>query len=167
MVMARSAKAQLTKVKVALPFGIGEAEWGPDTSERDAAWSLYVELVTRVAVQPLPEGQGVSREVLSSLHSLFGATRTILRQAGPGVGAKVPSVGGIAVRVLNVGLRPFLSKWHPRLLQWESERSSTTSIPVHEAAWPERAEFEAELIALRQNLEAYAIALGRIAGVQE
>ncbi|RQH25906.1 hypothetical protein D4Z78_01585 [Okeania hirsuta] len=45
--------AVLKKVSVSLPFGLGSAEWEADLTERHAAWSLYVELVTRISVQPL------------------------------------------------------------------------------------------------------------------
>jgi hypothetical protein len=37
--------AKLKKVSISLPFGIGSAEWEADTTERKAAWSLYIELV--------------------------------------------------------------------------------------------------------------------------
>lgn len=90
----------------------------PDPTTRKAAWELYVELVTRVAIEPLQLNHGLLRESLSSLYSLFPTTRQILRQAGPGVGASRHSVGGIAIAVLNKGLRPFLAKWHPLLLVW-------------------------------------------------
>ena len=51
--MPRRDSTVLKKVSVSLPFGIGSPEWEADPTERRAAWSLYVELVTRVAVQPL------------------------------------------------------------------------------------------------------------------
>lgn len=53
--MPRFDPAKLKKVSVSLPFGIGSAEWEADPTERRAAWSLYVELVTRIAVQTLVE----------------------------------------------------------------------------------------------------------------
>jgi hypothetical protein len=40
--------AVLKKVSVSLPFGIGSAEWESDDTGLRAAWSLYVELVTRI-----------------------------------------------------------------------------------------------------------------------
>jgi len=113
--VSKSDPAKLTKVSIKLPFGIGGAEWEADSTERRAAWSLYVELVTRVAVQTPELDIGLSREALSSLYSLFGSTRQILRDAGPDVGCSRESVGGIAIAVLNLGLRPFVSKWHPVL----------------------------------------------------
>ncbi|MEA5504533.1 hypothetical protein VB735_15695, partial [Halotia wernerae UHCC 0503] len=43
-----------------------------------------------------------------TVYSLFGTTREVLKVAGSDVGAARDSVGGIAIAVLNNGLRPFL-----------------------------------------------------------
>ena len=75
--------AVLKKVSVSLPFGLGSAEWQSDDTQRRAAWSLYVELVTRIAVQSLELDEGLLREALNSLYSLFGTTRQVLKDAGP------------------------------------------------------------------------------------
>jgi hypothetical protein len=56
-------------VTVSLPFGIGSASWEADPTERHAAWELYIELVTRIAVQPIGEELGTLREALNSLLS--------------------------------------------------------------------------------------------------
>jgi hypothetical protein len=160
-------KARLTRVKVGLPFNIGEAEWTPDNAERDAAWRLYVELVTRIAVEQLPDEHGVLREALESLYALFGTTRQILKDAGPEVGASIPSIGGLAIRVLNRGLRPFLTKWHPLLLTWEAQRPADRSISEHENSWQREKEFRADLAKLRKELASYAHALGVAAGVED
>ena len=120
--MPKNNPAQLTEVSVSLPFGIGSATWVTDPTERRAAWELYVELVTRIAVQHLDSEAGLIREALNSLYNLFAPTRDILRKAGPNVGASKESVGGIAIAVLNNGLRPFLTKWHPLLHEWEAQR---------------------------------------------
>jgi hypothetical protein len=157
--------AVLKKVSVSLPFGIGSAEWETDKAERKAAWSLYVELVTRVAIQPLETDQGLLREALTSLHSLFGTTREILKEAGPDIGASRNSVGGIAIAVLNKGLRPFLAKWHPQLQAWEAKRPPTLSYKEHEKNWAEESTIYSDLDILRQELDRYANALAIIAGV--
>jgi hypothetical protein len=94
--MAKPAPAALKSVTVSLPYGIGSASWEADPTEQYAAWELYIELVSRVAVQSLSAEQGTVREAMNSLYSLFGSTREILRKAGPKVGASHESVGGIA-----------------------------------------------------------------------
>jgi hypothetical protein len=157
--------AKLTKVSLSLPFGMGKAEWESDPAERKAAWALYVELITRVAVQE-PEGDSwVCREALSSLYSLFDSTRGILREGGPTLGGTRNSVGGIAIAVLNRGLRPFLSRWHPALLAWEAQRGAQTGVLEHEANWPEAARFRSEMQTLRGELRLYCQALATICGV--
>ncbi|MEH2102831.1 MAG: hypothetical protein V7K76_24415 [Nostoc sp.] len=165
--MPKFDPARLKKVSVSLPFGIGSAEWDADPTERRAAWSLYIELVTRIAVQPLETDQGLLREALNSLYSLFGTTREILKQAGPDVGASHDSVGGIAIAVLNHGLRPVLAKWHPRLQTWEAQRPAHLSLKDHEHNWTEQKNLRAELESLRLDLEQYAHALAVIAGVKD
>jgi len=110
------AKPKLTKLELSLPFGIGKAEWQPDPIERKAAWALYVEMVTRIAVEQVPDDEGSIAEALASLYTLFDTTRAVLREAGPAVGVGVDTLGGIAIAVLNKGLRPFLSHWHPLLM---------------------------------------------------
>lgn len=156
-----------TKLTVKLPFNLGELEFEPDEVEQRAAWNLYVELSTRIAVQPLGLDEGILGEALSSLHSLFATTREVLKEAGPDVGASPDSVGGIALAVLNYGVRPFLAKWHPRLQAWETERPAGVSLQEHEAQWAEGLQLRAALKALRNDLDLYARALGRIAGVEE
>ncbi|MBD2250324.1 hypothetical protein [Nostoc parmelioides] len=160
-------RVSLETVSLSLPFGIGSMSWKVNTTEQKAAWSLYVELVTRIAVQPLALDQGLVREAMNSLYSLFGTTREILKAAGPDVGASRDSVGGIAIAVLNNGLRPFLSKWHPLLQAWEARRPVGVSPKEHEQSWSEEATARGELEALRVGLEQYAQALATIAGVGE
>jgi hypothetical protein len=83
---------QVKQVNVELGWGPAKVSgvWEPESAERDAAWELYVELVTRVAVVPLGPGEGVLREALGSLYSLFGSTRDILRRGGPAVARPAP-----------------------------------------------------------------------------
>jgi hypothetical protein len=165
--MAKQDPAKLKKVSVNLPFGIGGAEWVADETERKAAWSLYVELVTRITVQSLEADQGLLREALNSLHSMFAITRQILREAGPDVGISSASVGGIAIAVLNKGLRPFLSKWHPLLQTWEAQKPPTISPKDHEKNWSLEPQMRQELLLLGKGLEQYAEALSEIVGVEE
>ena len=79
--MPKKDPAVIKQVTVSLPFGIGSASWESDQTERRAAWELYIELVTRIAVQPLATKEGLMREALNSLYNLFGSTREILRKA--------------------------------------------------------------------------------------
>lgn len=136
---------------------------------QQVAWELYVELVTRVAVAELRAGQGLLREALTSLHSLFATTRAILRRHGPGVmraaGAEPSEVYGQAMAVLNDVLRPLLSEWHPRLLDHESQRPAGLSAAEHERAWEWNDELREALARSRVRLDEHARRLAAAAGV--
>lgn len=158
-------KVKATKLTVNLPFGLGEIEFEPDEVQKRAAWELYVELSTRIAVQPLAAEEGLVREALSSLHSIFHITREILREAGPSVAQGANSLGPVAIEVLNQGLRPFLTKWHPTLLAYEQMCPDEVDMRNHELQWEKAPEFWEELKELQEQMRIYLNALGKIAGV--
>jgi len=159
-------KIKASKLTVNLPFNLGHLEFEPDEVQQRAAWELYVELSTRIATQPIAPGEGLLREALTSLYSLFDATRDVLRRAGPSVATGPNSLGPVAVDILNKGLRPFLAKWHPLLQSWEQTRISTVSPINHERSWEKEAELREELENLRAELTIYCDALAMIAGVK-
>lgn len=158
-------------VSISLPFGLGglQGTWEPDESERKAAWEMYVELVTRITVVELGPDEGLLREALSSLYSLFDTTRSILRTHGPGVaqakGNGSYSFGLLAVVILNDVVRPVLAKWHPLLLDYESTRPDTHSQTEHEDAWKHNGELRAVLTDVRGVLAQYSELLASVAGV--
>jgi hypothetical protein len=164
--MAKKDKVKATKLEIGLPFDLGKLVLEPDEAQQNAAWELYVELTTRIAVQTLGEDEGLVREALSSLYSLFDITRDILRRAGPRVAQGKQSLGPVAIDVLNVGLRPFLSKWHPLLQTYEAKRPDDVSPREHEDNWEYIVEAREELEKLRRELSTYADALAKIAGIE-
>jgi hypothetical protein len=163
----RRVAAKLVKVTVKLP-GI-EGKWEADRNQQLASWEMYIELVTRISVQPLGDSEGTFREALSSLYVLFGETRRILRTYGPGVAKpehkKYISFGAISVDVLNVWLRPFLSKWHPLLLDHEAHKPADRSAPDHEKDWASVKDARAALRELQGKLVLYADLLAEVSGV--
>ena len=156
--------------KLGLP-GVGEVSgsWEPDVNEREAAWEMYVELVTRISVADLGPDEGLLREALTSLYALFGITRGILRAHGPVVaqpkGNGSLSFGYLAVAVLNTVLRPVLAHWHPVLLDYENENIAKVSAVKWEADWEHNAALRAVLAERRATLIAYADLLAHVAGV--
>ncbi len=146
-----------------------EGVWEPDEAEREAAWEMYVELVTRVPIVPLDSNEGIVREALTSMYSLFDTTRKILREKGPDIakpkGQGNLSFGFLAVIILNRVIRPILAKWHPLLQEYESKRPGTVSIVEHERQWEYYAELRQVINDAREPLVAYANILAKVAGV--
>ena len=149
-----------------LPFGLGGLEFEANEVEQRAAWSLYVELMTRTTIQSLDTHEGLLREVLNSLYSLFELIREILREAGPAVAHGPDSFGPVAITVLNKGLRPFNSKWHPLLQAHEKERPPDVPPSEHERNWECYQEMRQELVELQKQIEIYADVLAEIAGAK-
>ena len=169
--MAKGAPAKLKGVKVKLktPLIDLEGAWEADENEQRAAWELYVELITRIAVEELKPEEGLLREALSSLYSIFLETREILKTYGPAVarpkGKGNFSLGFLAVSVLNSVLRPFLAYWHPRLLDYEHSRRGDISVFEHECAWDRNKELRASLEKIQDTLLQYSLLLAEVAGV--
>ena len=70
----------LEKVRLNLPVVGLEIDLTQD--DQDAAWELYVEMLTRIVTQPLPAESGDELAALDSVYSLFPTTREILRTRG-------------------------------------------------------------------------------------
>lgn len=163
------SRPEQVTVQLSIPF-VGQISgvWTPADAERRAAWELYVELVTRIAVVDLGPREGLLRDALSSLYSLFGTTRDILRRHGPEVaprrGSGEISFGVLAVLVLNGALRPLLAHWHPALASWEAGRAPGADPVEHERSWSEAERLREELTTTRRVLTDLADLLAEVAG---
>ena len=142
-------KYNLDGVKINLK--IVEAEISFDRADKDAAWELYVEMLTRIVTQPLPSNDGDEKKALESVYSLFPTTREILRRRG----RTTIHFSKIAIPVLNQVVRPFTAKWHR-----ESLSSTFTSKEKRE-------EFRQELASLQDKLRNYNRMLAEIADVED
>lgn len=119
--------------------------------DRDAAWELYVEMLTRIVTQPLPSKVGDEKTALNSVYSLFPTTREILRRRG----RNTIQFSKVAIPVLNQVVRPFTAKWH----------GVSLSRAFKDAG--KREEFRKELAALQKDLRNYNHMLAEIAGVED
>ena len=96
----------MTSLKISAPFL--EMEWKPQDEDKAAAWELYIELLTRIATQPLDAEHGDEKTALDSVFSLFAITRQVLKNNT----RNCIEFTKIAIVVLNQVVRPFTAKWH-------------------------------------------------------
>ena len=122
-----------------------------EQADEDAAWELYVEMLTRIVTQPLPAEVGDEKTALDSVYSLFPTTREILRRRG----RSTIQFSKIAIPVLNQVVRPFTAKWHREYL-----------LDVFEDSGKCR-EFRDELEVLQKDLRNYNRMLAKIAKVED
>lgn len=139
----------LTSLRVNLNFM--EMEFTPTQDDREAAWEMYVEMITRIVTQPLQSEHGDEKTALSSIFSLFPSTREILRARG----RKAQSFTKIAVVVLNQLVRPFTARWHKLSLEGAFDDPQTCR------------EFRKELGDLQADLRRYAALLADLAEVED
>lgn len=132
-------------------MGFLKTEWEPQVSDAEAAWEMYVELLTRIATQPLPDDTGLEASALDSVYSLFGITRRIIREYGR------DSIGfaKIAIIILNQVIRPFTARWHKLADEGAFENKEQCLL------------FREELKELQLMLGSYMGMLAEIAGVEE
>lgn len=134
------------------PEDMTEAELNELTDRnKEAAWAMYVQMLTRITTQPLPDEDGDEQTALDSVYSLFATTRDILTECG----REAPEFSKLAVLILNQKIRPFTAKWH---------------VPSIEGAFedPEKCkEFRQDLEERRGILCGYMAALAALAGVED
>ena len=139
---------EMTSLKINLEFL--EMDFAPNTSDQDAAWEMYIELLTRVTTQHLEPAHGDENTALESVYSLFDLTRSIIRTHS----RDCMEFTKIAVVVLNQRARPFTAKWHPRLIAGDLGES-------------DRSLFRTELRELQTDLRNYTRLLAELAGVED
>lgn len=163
------ARLSATKVGINLGFLSISSNWEIDDVQKKASWEMYVELVTRITTAPLHKEEGLLREALTSLYSLFGTTREILKKYGPAIAKpgnpEDITFGHLAVAILNKIVRPVLAKWHPVLTDWEAQKPENKSTTDHEKAWVHNDALRAEINQIREQLIEYADVLAEVAGV--
>lgn len=139
----------LTGLRINVPFM--EMEWKPSDPDKEAAWDLYVELLTRITTQPLPDEDGVEQTALDSIYALFSITRETLKDHG----RSCIQFAKIAIVVLNQVVRPFTAKWHRK-----SQNGAFAS--------PDDCQqFRQELQVLQTQLRNYTRLLAELAGVED
>ncbi len=137
--------------KVRLNLNAVQFEVSFQETDKDAAWDLYVEMLTRIVTQPLPPEAGDEQAALESVYSLAPATRDILRHHGR---ASI-QFSKVAVPVLNQIIRPFTTKWHRESLAGTFDQEAN------------RMQFREELGRLQAELRNYNRMLAEIAGVED
>lgn len=132
-----------------LKVGFLEMDWQPQPEEQQAAWELYIELLTRVTTQEASAGHEAA--ALASIHKLFGVTRQLLKEKG----RKSETFAKIAIVILNQKIRPFTTGWHKQMLEGGFDDADTVR------------RFWRELRPVQQTLCGYAGMLAEIAGVED
>lgn len=152
-------------------FDIDEAEFGignqrirlrPNSVDQQIAYKIWVELSTRKIGLPIDLNDDVVVEIYDSWYNFFSVTRDLIKDV-PVAKLRDDSTQKIirlSIEVLNVGLRPHLTKWQARFRRWyakrisEPEYSDMTPQEIQKE-FPQFEEMSEELVAVNERLVRY------------
>jgi hypothetical protein len=144
--------------------------WRPNEAERQASWETVVEFATRITLVPLRKNEGLLSEALSSLFTVFGEVREVLRRNGPDLALDRRgelSYALLAGHLLNQILRPVTAYWHPRLDQWLETRPDGMGQLEREQGWPDHEDLFQLLTDIREPLGGLARVFAEASGSEE
>lgn len=119
--------------------------WKLPIQGQEAAWELYIEVITRTLTADLQDDLGNDIAALNSVFTLFETTREVLRRRG----VRAQALAKVIIPILNQVVRPFTTKWHGQ---------------VSENINPE---FRKDLQTVRAALQGYTAILAHLAGVED
>ena len=122
-----------------------EMEWRPQEADRDAAWDLYIQLLTRLSSQ---SGEIDEKEELQRIYAMFNVIRDIIMRHG----RDCIEFSKIAILFLNQVIRPFTAKWHKILVLDDSFDKNS---------------FRTELSIIQAELNKFTHMLAEMAGVED
>lgn len=148
--------------------GVGQVELTPNTQDLKIAHQIWTELVTRKVAIPIDPEHDVIHEIYDSWYHLFGRVRLLI--------ADIPATQihdhestnllvDIAVKTLNEGLRPHLTRWQARYRHWyKNTREKNPSLSPQELqqTYPHYDDLMTDMRVVNKQLEEYAVELKKL-----
>ncbi|WP_319413374.1 hypothetical protein [uncultured Cohaesibacter sp.] len=150
-------------------LGIGDykVSFKPNETDRQIAYSIWVELSTRKIGLPIDVEDDVIAEIYDSWYSFFGVTRELIKDI-PVSKVRNDSTGKIielSIEVLNGGLRPHLTKWQARYRHWyqgQMEKREDASPQELQKKFPDYDALCADLLTINNRLITYRVKLNEL-----
>ncbi|CAN0339518.1 unnamed protein product, partial [Chrysoparadoxa australica] len=143
--------------------------------DRQCAWELYTEIITRLAIHGRSNGTSdllsqfegeIYIESLNSMYSFFCEMRGIMRKFPVGKIEKADEyhLGKFTCSIMNDVLRPFLEKWQGKYRHWYSieEKKKPGDSPFEiQSKFPELNEFLTDWFNVRYVMKETANTLAK------
>jgi hypothetical protein len=152
-------------------FEIDEAEFGignqklrlkPNITDKQIAYKIWVELSTRKIGIPIDLENDVIYEIYTSWYNFFSVTRDLIKDVPVSRFQRkdTEKIIRISIDVLNIGLRPHLTKWQARYRKWyenqlKKEENSDLSPQEIQKRYPHLMELEKDLLEVNSRLIGY------------
>ncbi|WP_194856926.1 hypothetical protein [Alloalcanivorax venustensis] len=152
-------------------FEIDEAEFGignqkvklkPNITDKQIAYQIWVELSTRKIGIPIDLEDDVVYEIYASWYNFFSVTRDLIKDVPVSRFQRkdTEKIIRISIDVLNIGLRPHLTKWQARYRRWYEKQlgkddNSDLSPQEIQKGYPNLGELADDLLEVNKRLIEY------------
>ena len=158
-------KKSLTIDEVNLGIGNSSVKISYSKKDQEIAYKLWVELSTRKIGLRFDKENDVIKEVYDSWYTFFETARELLKDIP---GNRIPYSGDLielTEKVLNIGLRPHLTKWQAKYRRWyeeELKRDGGTPQDIQKK-YPEYNALVEDLLETNEKMIEYKNLMKRIA----
>lgn len=152
-------------------FEIDEAEFGigdqkiklkPNLTDKQIAYKIWVELSTRKIGISINLDDDVIYEIYNSWYSFFSVTRDLIKDVPVSRFQRkdTEKIIRISIDVLNIGLRPHLTKWQARYRRWyegqlDKDDNSDLSPQEIQQRYPYLEELSRDMLEVNRRLIGY------------
>lgn len=143
-----------------LGLGDHKVSFKPNDTDRQIAYSIWVELSTRKIGLPIDAEDDVIAEIYDSWYAFFAVTRELIKgiPVSKVRGTSTSKIIDLSVEVLNEGLRPHLTKWQARFRHWyerQMENKSDAEPQELQKNFPAYDELVEDMMAVNKRLILY------------
>ncbi len=139
----------------------------PNHDTARIAHQIWTELQTRKAVLPLDEENDVILEIYNSCYTLFSITRNLIKKIPAehiSTNKNTEKLVNLMVDVLNLGIRPHLTRWQARFRTWMKHNNDPSLSPQElQKKFPEHNALIKELKKVNLELKKFSDLLYKLA----
>lgn len=163
--MKYTNKKSIMVDEVNLGIGSSSVKLSYSKKDQEIAYKIWVELSTRKIGLYFDKENDVIKEVYDSWYEFFGIARELLKDIPPNQIAYSMELIELTEMVLNVGLRPHLTKWQAKYRKWYDEQLENNIETPQEIQkkYSEYAALVADMLEVNKRMIEYKKLMKRIA----
>jgi hypothetical protein len=134
----------------------------PNLTDMQIAYKIWVELSTRKIGLPIDLEDDVVADIYDSWYSFFSVTRELIKDVPVSRFRRkdTEQIVRLSIEVLNMGIRPHLTKWQARFRRWyEQELTKEDNAKLHpqdiQKSFPQFQELASDIALVNQRLINY------------
>lgn len=158
-------KKSVTIDEVNLGIGNSSVKLSYSKKDQEIAYKLWVELSTRKIGLRFDKENDVIKEVYDSWYKFFETARELLKDIPANRIAFSSDLIELTEKVLNIGLRPHLTRWQAKYRKWyEEEMKNNSKTPQEiQKEYPEYSALIEDLIETNEKMIEYKKLMKKIA----